>query len=1727
MGRELVDRYPVFSRALDEAEECLAVMGATWGVREELLRDEDGSRLDDPAFSFPSTIILQLALIRLLSSWGIEPSATTGHSSGEIAAAYTAGILSFDEAIAIAYHRGRITSQAIASGRLSGVMAALGIGPDEAAGLIKGLSCVMACVNSPSNVTIAGDDMAMEEMEKMARDRSLFFRRLKIPAAYHSPAMAPLAEEYETALRPYLKPSPDGQGRPRIRIASPVTAQLVKTRDELRSPKHWVRNMTDPVRFSRALDLAITTKTVTTVDAIIEIGPHGALGSAISQLLRAQKLDVRIDSCLSRGKHAVQTMLELAGRLHCQGHPIHLQAVNFPDGRCNRVVSDLPSYSWNHSTSYWVNSRLRTETLLRKHGPHDLLGLRVAGLEDGRLAIWRNRLRVTDLPWLRHHLVQGEVVLPGVALVAMVVEAVRQLEDKTEDGDTRYALTDVHLVSAVLIPDDDGEERGLETQLLLRDGRHFSLHSRIGTGPWTENSRGTITNTPSNMKPSPPPIINKRALTKVDTQHLYTTFSAHGPSPGPSFQNITALAATPGAALGTVTVPNTLAMMPFPHQSVCWVHPTVLDACFQVGWAAVAEPVMKGMGVCITRSWERLEVASSAGLLPGSELEVRARVRVVEQGFRLSLWVHHGQESRPLFRADGVYVQSLSGKPVLTSVDNSLILHPVWQPDISLLPDGHPLEEAEFATLFSHKKTHADILQTDASSTTILQGLTSGATGVGTYDITFAAATQLNPKIRFRPLDLTLDPLTQGFHASSYDLVVVGGDALQEAKSVRHALTLLRAGGMLLVTSPERENSCWASGITAAGFQDVRFFSSASGTMIVATKPETQPSTTPAQHITLINLPNSNPPAPKAWLSHLSQFLTDGIPTRVSTHPLGTLPANTRCIILGQANPNFLSNLDTSQLEALRTTLQLASDTIWITRGSNQTPEAAMVNGLLRTLRLEERVKKFISLDLDPDEDPWTTSVAHAIRSILRLDNHDYEYALRSGRLLVPRLTGTTALNTQLSALKGAPMPEKKLFSTAANARLEPIITSQLSSLVFKHHAESNDQLTDAMIEVEAHAFGLSPRDILVAEGNLNAHSTAFECAGTVRRLGSRVPAEVCAGLRVCGFVQGAWGGHLRTRGEMMVAVPDGMGWETAALVPSYAVALDVLEKVARLEALERVLIRGSFAAVEQAFIIIAQHKGAEVFITASNEEDEQLMRDTFGIPEDHILDSSHPTLWPPSIDLVLNFTPREPSIQLPIPIDRFIQLGFNLTSLLPSSGCCTFTAVDLAQLSLVTPTASLRKAIDFLQQREPDPRLPLTVYSISDCPDAFISLQKVIRSGSRTSKTVVTAASDDPISTFTIPNPLTFPPSASYLIVGGLSGLGLEIAHWMARHGATNLILLSRNATAPKTDPIVKDLNRLGAQTLVLSCDVADKDALTKTITEYQKTAPPIRGIIQAATILHDAFFSQMTASQWQASLRPKVQGTRNLDALFRHPTLDFFIVLSSLTAIVGNMGQANYTAAGAYQDGLIRQRLKAGLPAVSINIGSVPALGSALRKGMASQLDRIGTRYQTRADLVQLVEIAVRNPRHGQMITGIEPWVEAQNLRWRLEPRFACTRIVDSKSTSSKDDDEASSTRGPSLSTVRNRLAGIFDAAEATPLLIDALAAQLASMTALPVADINPDEQLTTYGVDSLVAAELRAVLQVHVSLAVTVFDVTGAGTLRELAVKVGEKMVKESGD
>lgn len=396
MGLELMDAYPVFASAMQQADDCLAKFGADFSLIEELQKDAQSSRVSEAHISQPACTAVQLALTTLFASWGIRPAAVAGHSSGEIGAAFAAGVLNLEDCMAIAYYRG----QAIISLKkqypdLKGAMLAVGGSPDQIQPMLKSLTngrANVACINSPSSITASGDFEAIEQLQDLVDTEQMFNRMLKVDTAYHSHHMDLVAEEYMSNIEHIVLNTSPAQAL----FYSSLLGEEVEV--SVLSAEYWTDNLTRPVQFSTAVQKMCEPGSKAHVDTLIELGPHAALEGPIKQILKglgSKAMKIGYSSALIRNQDAVASSLQLAANMYTSGVDLDFAAINFPraDGKAPVLLTDMPRYPWNHQTKYWNYARISENHLHRQGARNDIVGT-IATYSNDLEPTWRNMISI-------------------------------------------------------------------------------------------------------------------------------------------------------------------------------------------------------------------------------------------------------------------------------------------------------------------------------------------------------------------------------------------------------------------------------------------------------------------------------------------------------------------------------------------------------------------------------------------------------------------------------------------------------------------------------------------------------------------------------------------------------------------------------------------------------------------------------------------------------------------------------------------------------------------------------------------------------------------------------------------------------------------------------------------------------------------------------------------------------------------------------------------------------------------------------------------------------------------------------------------------------------------------------------------------------------------------------------------------------------------------------------
>jgi acyl transferase domain-containing protein/NADPH:quinone reductase-like Zn-dependent oxidoreductase len=731
MGRELITTYPVFGASIKEADAILKDLGADWSLMEELHRDAESTRVNGTGFSIPICVAVQISLVRLMDTWGIKPTAVTSHSSGEIAAAYTVGAISLRRAMGIAYFRSKLAADLTQRSTAKGGMIAVGLGHRDAERYLKNLTsdtkAVIACINSPSSTTVAGDLPAVLELEEVLQKDGVFGRRLRVETAYHSHHMAPIAEDYRNALRNMQDAGAKMSNcTDSIVYASPVTGYRVTNAATVADADHWVASLLKPVLFVDAFTEMVlgdldseSDASPSSIDLVVEVGPHTALGGPIQEVLGLpdfEGIKLPYYGCLVRHTNAIESLQALAANLIREGYPVDMEAINFPHGRGSeiRVLTNLPPYPWNHSARHWIEPRVNKALRERSQAPHHLLGQLVPGT-NLNVPSWRHILRPTESPWVRDHMIQSNILYPGCGFISLAIEAVRQQIDLIAEGQgesnpreiSGYQIRDVDVLQALVIPDTT---EGLEIQTVLRPAdekaigvrgwKQFEIYSVTADNEWTQHAHGLILVEFGDPEQATGLGLekNKERLDptagyakRIEPDDMWNVLTTLGLQYGSTFRNIKSIiqSGKEMRSISEIVVPDTSVAKELPYNHV--VHPALLDAAAQATFTALPGAESRQDSPRVFQSIERIWISSNISSQIGHAFQADTFLhRADAQGIEADITMvdkDAGDGAKPVLEIKNLIFSSL-GRSASTGDDKpwekQLCTTVHWAPDASL-----------------------------------------------------------------------------------------------------------------------------------------------------------------------------------------------------------------------------------------------------------------------------------------------------------------------------------------------------------------------------------------------------------------------------------------------------------------------------------------------------------------------------------------------------------------------------------------------------------------------------------------------------------------------------------------------------------------------------------------------------------------------------------------------------------------------------------------------------------------------------------------------------------------------------------------------------------------------------------------------------------------------------------------------------------------------------------
>ncbi|MGZ5581389.1 MAG: SDR family NAD(P)-dependent oxidoreductase, partial [Methylobacter sp.] len=741
--------------------------------------------------------------------------------------------------------------------------------------------------------------------------------------------------------------------------------------------------------------------------------------------------------------------------------------------------------------------------------------------------------------------------------------------------------------------------------------------------------------------------------------------------------------------------------------------------------------------------------------------------------------------------------------------------------------------------------------------------------------------------------------------------------------------------------------------------------------------------------------------------------------------------------------------------------------------------------GLGKVIALEHPELQCLRIDLDPELASDSTSVTHEAQQLINELHRQTAYGLNPAQA-----TGAApAVEDQIAYRQGQryvprlercrpPADAAQRTQTAGTDRSAPQRRLQLNGIgidCLQLRETTLPAPQAGQLQIRVTASGLNFKDVLHALGMLQFPGCqpddipfGFEGAGIVSHIGQGVEGYRIGDRVMAVLTPGSMADHVNVDARYVIKTPDRLGDLDAAAIPlAYLTASYGLEHLAQLQPGERILIHAAAGGVGQAAIQIAKLHGLDIHASAHPDKwpllQAQGIQHLYHSRQADYSDAINAATDGHGVDIVLNslngdFIPE--NLRCLAKGGRYIEIG-KLGILSPEQmqqqrPDVSYHIFDLGEVGQQQPEL-IQRLFTQLGERLQQTLSPLPVqsYPLEKAADAFQCMAQARHTG----KLVLSHQTG------------AIKPEHSYLITGGLGGLGLKLAEWLIQQGATHLVLNSIN---PANEQVQEQLNALRqhANVELIVADIGQADHVQDLFEHIQAGQPPLAGIIHAAGKLDDGMLQQLDWTRFASVLRPKLHGSWHLHRYSQHLNLDFFIEFSSATALLGAPGQGNYAAANAFQDALAHQRKWQGLPALSINWGPWGEVG------MAARLSSNASHWQTQG-------IEPINPQTAlqallQSLHDDAPQIALMQIDW---PRFS--RHYPSALLSNLAQVQTSAKSGLSFIERLNAL----PAEQQRDYLNEWLREQICTVLALPKSTpIESRQRLFDFGLDSLMSVELK---------------------------------------
>jgi NADPH:quinone reductase-like Zn-dependent oxidoreductase/acyl carrier protein len=764
---------------------------------------------------------------------------------------------------------------------------------------------------------------------------------------------------------------------------------------------------------------------------------------------------------------------------------------------------------------------------------------------------------------------------------------------------------------------------------------------------------------------------------------------------------------------------------------------------------------------------------------------------------------------------------------------------------------------------------------------------------------------------------------------------------------------------------------------------------------------------------------------------------------------------------------------------------------------------------------------KTIDLNATPTDGEFVLLVNEIISG-----NKDEDVAIRENVRLSRSL--------QALSMVGNTSGEKKKTTTETPVSLETGQIGRLDSLYYEEF-ERKAELAPDEIEIRNYAACLNLKDGLKVIGQLSEKATkgsyyerniGHEAAGVITRVGSNVKDFKVGEEIILAAPEGCLRSYVVSVPTYYLRKPANIKFEDALMVVPYMTVLYSLRNRAQLQKGEKILIHNGTGGVGLAAIQYAQHVGAEIYTTAGSEEKREYLRN-LGIK--HIYDSRSLDYVKQilddtngyGVDVVLNAIAGESlyqSFELLASYGRFVEIGkrdISENNGLPMqqfNNNVTFHGIDVDRLMMERPhvVQQIHRDIEKFYADGVFTAVNTHLFDAKDAVDAFNFMLQSKHIGK-----VVINFKDQEVEVPVKAHKKQIDTNATYLITGGTGGFGLQIAQWLSAKGVKQLVLASRSgAKSDEAKEAIQRMEAAGTKVYADPIDITNEEAVAKAVSKIKAEMPPLKGIIHGAVVLDDGFIVDMNRDRFITSYQAKVGGVLNVHKFTKEIPLDFFVSFSSISALIGNAGQANYVSSNTFLDQFAHYRRANGMQATTINLGVLGEVGVAARDANVTAILESGGifGFSTQEALEGL----------GVVIENTPVQVGMFDVEWG---RWSSINQKSAQSSRFKQLAESRGSAGAGASKVNEFAAELSAVAEGerTAYLENAVAEELARVLKLSVEKIDKSRGINFLGVDSLIAVELGRAISARFGVDVSTMELLSGPNFTQLGVIVMDKIVQ----